>query len=435
MKISIITIIVFCLCTSNATSQVYNLEMCKAKAIENNLKIKNAEIDIKIAAQTTNEAFTKYFPHVEATGFTFKANRHTFHKDFDFSALAPILPALANPVSLNLMEKGKTAGIIVTQPVFAGGQIINSNKLAKTGEEITVLKRELSEDEINETTEKYFWQIVSLKEKSKTISALKEQLEHLRKDVEMAVKAGIVNRNELLRIELKQHELKSEELKLNNGINITKILLGQHTGEMSNIFDIDIDSFPYPEHPSKFYIEANTAATQRTEYKLLDKNIEANRLNVKIEAGKRLPTVGIGGSYVYHNFAEQTNTFGMLFATIRIPVSNWWGGTYAVKRAKLKTMQAENERTNAMELMTVEIMQVYNELEEAYEQVILAKQTVSVALENLRLNDNYYRAGISTLTDILDARSLLQKSNEQYAESACNYQIKLAKYKQITRQK
>ncbi|MDR2652752.1 MAG: TolC family protein, partial [Prevotellaceae bacterium] len=412
----------------------YNLEMCKAKAIENNFKMKNAIIETKMAIQTKNEAFTKYFPHVEATGFTFKANHHTFQKDLDLSEFAPMFPILANPIPIKLMEKGKTASIMATQPVFVGGQIINSNKLAKIGEEVNILKQELSADEINELTEKYFWQIVALKEKSQTISTLKEQLEQLHKDVDMAVKAGIINRNELLRVELKQHELESEELKLNNGINITKMLLCQHIGEMSNVFDIDIDSFPYPDIPSKFYIEASTAVTQRIEYKLLDKNIDASKLNTKIEQGKRLPTVGIGAGYVYHNFAEQTNTFGVLFATVRIPISDWWGGTYAVKRAKLKTQQAENERQNTMELMIVEIQQVYNELVESYEQIVLAKKSIESATENLRLNNNYYKAGISTLTDVLDAQSLLQKSKDQYSEAGCNYQIKLAKYKQVTQQ-
>jgi outer membrane protein TolC len=435
MKKLIIIFAVFCFYISGATCQVYNLDTCKLKAIENNFTIKNAELETKMARQTKNEAFTKYFPQIEAVGFTFKANHHMLQKDLDFSALAPIFPILAKPVPVKFMEKGRTASIMAMQPVFTGGQIINSNRLAKTGEEVNALKQELSADEVNEITEKYFWQIVLLKEKARTVSALKKQLERLYKDVDMSVKAGITNRNELLQVELKQRELESEELKLNNGISITKMLLGQHIGELSNAFDIDIDSFSNQDIPSKFYVEASVAVTQRTEYKLLDKNVDANKLNAKIESGKRLPTIGIGAGYIYHNFTEQTNTFGILYATVRIPVSDWWGGSYAVKRARLKTQQAENERKNTTELMIVEMQQIYNELVESYEQTVLAKKSILSATENLRLNNNYYKAGTATITDVLDARSLLQKSKDQYAEAGYNYQIKLAKYKQVTRQK
>ncbi|MDR3227621.1 MAG: TolC family protein [Prevotellaceae bacterium] len=431
MNKKIIIFIAFCLCSQAAICQIYSLDTCKSKALENNFKIKNAIIETEMARQTKSEAFTKFFPKIEANGFIFQANHHTLHKDLDLSAFSPVLPILANPIPVDLMKKGRTASITAMQPVFAGGQIINSNKLAKIGEDVNVLQQNLSADEINETTEKYYWQIVSLKEKQKTIAALQEQLQQLHKDADLAVKAGIINRNELLRVELKQHELESEKLKLDNGINISKMLLAQHTGIMSNSFDVDADSFPTPDIPSKFYANANDAVTHRTEYKLLDKNVDASKLNYKIESGKRLPVVGVGASYVYHNFAEQTNTFGVVFATVRIPISDWWGGTHAVKRAKLKTLQAENERQNAAELMIVEIQQVYNELVEAYEQIVLAKKSIESATENLRLNSNYYKAGISTITDVLDAQSLLQKSKTQYAETCCNYQIMLAKYKRV----
>ena len=432
-KIVIISVFIFCICLNNrAICQTYSLAACKAMAIENNFKIKNTALETQISVETKNEAFTKYFPQIEVAGFAFQANHTMLQKDFDLSALSPMLPFLANPIHVGFMEKGRTASIMATQPVFVGGRIINSNKLAKIGEDVSILKQQLSADEVNETTEKYFWTVVLLKEKLKTIEALQKQLENLYKDVDMAVKAGIINRNELLQVELKQRELESESLKLDNGINITKMLLAQHIGLFTQTFEIDMDTFPQPNIPSEFYVDASSAAVLRTEYKLLDKNVDASKLNVKIEAGKRLPMVGVGAGYVYHNFTEQTNTFGMAFAAVRIPVSEWWGGTIATKRAKLRMQQAENERQNAKELMAVEIQQVYNELTESYFQVVLSKKSIASATENLRLNSNYYKAGISTISDVLDAQSLLQKCSDQYAEACCNYQIKLAKYKIVS---
>jgi hypothetical protein len=127
----ILLLVLICFCSTNAGSQVYNLDTCKSMAIENNLKMKNAFLETQIATQTKHEAFTKYFPHIEANGITFKTNHQMLQKDFDFSALAPVLPFLANPIHVGFMDKGRTASILATQPVFAGGQIINSNKLAK----------------------------------------------------------------------------------------------------------------------------------------------------------------------------------------------------------------------------------------------------------------------------------------------------------------
>ena len=61
-----------------------------------------------------------------------------------------------------------------------------------------------------------------------------------------------------------------------------------------------------------------------------------------------------------------------------------------------------------------------------------AKESVSEATENLRLNQDYFKAGTVSLTDLLDAESLLQQSYDQYTESNSDYQIKRSKYLQVT---
>lgn len=431
-KILFFTILL--LLSRNVFAQTYSLDSCKTRAIENNYKLKNADIDVQISQQMQKEVFTKFFPSVEAIGLAFQANHHTVQKDLDLSAFASMLPILANPISIDLAKKGKTAGITAMQPVFVGGQIMNSHKLAKVGKEASVLQRQLSVDETNETTENYFWQIVSLKEKKKTVHALQSQLERLHKDVSAFVQAGVSNRNDLLRVELQQQELESNLLKIENGIDITKILLAQHIGVISHGFDIAVDSFAAPEIPLNFYVEANEAAERRIEYQLLDKNVEAKHLQTKIESGKRLPSVGVGAGYVYHDFVEQTNTFGMVFASLRVPISDWWGGTHAVKRAKLNELKAQNERQNAREMLVVEIQKTWNDLQLSYKQITLANKSIISASENLRLNRDYYNAGISPLSDLLDAQSLLQQSRDQYTEACADYQLKLFRYKQVTAQ-
>jgi len=42
-------------------------------------------------------------------------------------------------------------------------------------------------------------------------------------------------------------------------------------------------------------------------------------------------------------------------------------------------------------------------VEEAYAQMQLAERAIATALENVRLNDDYYHAGTGLLTDLLDA--------------------------------
>ena len=142
--------------------------------------------------------------------------------------------------------------------------------------------------------------------------------------------------------------------------------------------------------------------------------MEAARLQQKLKVGQYLPTVGIGAGYMYHNLLDKDRPFGMVFATVAIPISDWWGGSHAIRKQKLQVKAAEYSRQNANELLLVQMRKLWNELEESYKQVKLSEESIATAEENVRLNTDYYKAGTVTLSDLLDAQSLLQQSRDQY---------------------
>lgn len=75
---------------------------------------------------------------------------------------------------------------------------------------------------------------------------------------------------------------------------------------------------------------------------------------------------------------------------------------------------------------------LWNELEESYKQVKLSEESIATAEENVRLNTDYYKAGTVTLSDLLDAQSLLQQSRDQYTGDYTAYLIKRTEYLQAT---
>ena len=81
-------------------------------------------------------------------------------------------------------------------------------------------------------------------------------------------------------------------------------------------------------------------------------------------------------------------------------------------------------------MMEVEIQAKWNELEEAYKQVLLSEKTIASANENLRVSKDYYNAGLSPLSDLLEAQTTLQNSYDQRTEAKTNYQIKFTSYLQ-----
>jgi len=429
--------------------EALSLQQLKDSALQNNFAIRSARHAVDAAQQQRKEAFTKYFPNVSGTGFWFNANKGMAQTEVNLSeyispelgmTLAQALPAealaaLGTPVGISMLKNGTIAGVTAVQPVFTGGQIINGNKLAKVGEDVSRLQLQLSENEVEKQTEQYYWQLVSLQEKMKTVEAVQALLADIHKDVDVAVLAGLAMRNDLLQVQLRQNDVESQKLKLQNGISIVRLLLAQYCGLSRSDFAIS-QELPalVGEEPEVGAVYPDGALHLLPEYQLLNKQVEATKLQKNMEIGKNLPTLGVGAGYNYHNLLDNDHTFGMVFATVSVPISDWWGGSHAIKRRKIEHQKAEEQLADNSELLKIRMQKAWNDVEESRQQLQIAQRSIEQAEENLRLNRDYYRAGTSKMSDLLEAQLLYQQSFDRRTDAYADYQNKILAYRQATGQ-
>ncbi len=98
--------------------------------------------------------------------------------------------------------------------------------------------------------------------------------------------------------------------------------------------------------------------------------------------GKNLPTVAIGGGYVYHNFLPEDQRFWVGFATVTVPLTGWWGGSHAIKKEKLQVKNTENQLADQGELLVIRMKNAWNGVNEAYEQMKIARLSIAVYRES-----------------------------------------------------
>lgn len=348
------------------------------------------------------------------------------------AALAQLLPmetlaSLSTPMSISMMKDGTIASITATQPVFAGGQIVNGNKLAKVGEEVSRLRLQMAEDEVETTAEQYFWQLVTLEEKGRTIAAVEAMLNDIHKDVELAVKAGLTLRNDLLQVELRQNEVESQKVKLRNGISLVRMLLAQYCGLRDTTFTLRYNN--QLTSPLTLRRDHQQALLSTPEYQLLDKQVEATTLQKKMAIGENLPSVAVGAGYNYHNLMGSDLSFGMIYATVSVPISGWWGGSHAIKRKKIAQQQAIDQREDNAQLLGIRMQKAWNDVEEAYLQIGIADRSIEQAEENLRINRMSYQSGTITMSDLLQAQTLYQQALDKRTDAFADYQNKILAYK------
>ena len=435
----IITVICCFVGCGFATAQgTYSLEQLKQLAVENNYNLRSARNAIEQSKEVKSEALTKYFPQVSALGFGFQNNKPMIDLDIELpDVISHLIPQDLIPANISLMKKGIYGSVSAIQPVFLGGQIINGNKLAKVGVEASELQLEASEDQVELTTEQYYWQMVSLKEKQQTLKAVLDMLTQLEKDVNNMVRVGAVNRNDLLQVQLRKGEVESAQLELENGLATVSQLLAQHVGKTGEPLDVTVPAgLPggtVPALPVALRQDHQGALAATPQYRLLEKNVESHRLQHKLKVGQNMPSVGVGASYSYNDWFDKS-TNAMVFAAVQVPISGWWGGSHAIKKQKLALQDAQEQMEDNGQKLVIRMNNAWSAIETSHKKLLIAHDAIEQAEENLRLNKDYYRVGSTKMSDLLLAQQQYQQARDRYTDAFADFQTKQLEYRQATGQ-
>ena len=337
------------------SAQTLTLDSCKALALRNNLTLKNAALDVAAAQEVKKQAFTKYFPNVSAIAGGYYAAKPLFEYSIDNIENASARQFLHNlyyeygaamglPDRISLCENGLMVGATVVQPVYMGGQIVNGNKLAKVGIEAAELKAQLTEEQILQQVEEYYWLIISLQEKLRTLQQAMTFLDTLQRDVNTASEAGLVSKNDPLKVKLKWYEVYFNREKVQNGIQLAtdalRLMIGQDDGVL-----ILTDTIGEISEWQARWSDPGAAVLGRKEKQLLDMQVSAEELKKKMTLGETLPHLMIGGTASYGNLIfDHYSANALAFATLQVPLTGWWEASHKLKQHDILIQKAENER-------------------------------------------------------------------------------------------
>ena len=161
---------------------------------------------------------------------------------------------------------------------------------------------------------------------------------------------------------------------------------------------------------------------------MLNKAVDAEILQKKMARGEYLPQLALGVGGLYLDIMEDSNGYGIAFATLSIPISNWWGGSYKLQENDIKIKIAQNNLDEKSELLQVQIFKAYMELTESYKQIDIANTSLEQSVEYEQEVKNNFDAGISSTSDLLEARAQTQKAKDDQIDVKSQYRIKLANY-------
>ena len=119
--------------------------------------------------------------------------------------------------------------------------------------------------------------------------------------------------------------------------------------------------------------------------------------------------------------------------------NNWLGGVEVqfdlfqggAKRAKLSRERALEEKVTAMKQVAtdgvrLEVRRAYYNLDSARQEVEVARAAITQAQESLRINQDRYEGGLTTITDLLGAEEATRRSQADYWEAVYRFHTSYA---------
>lgn len=403
--------------TTLQAQQSYSLEQCRQMALTQNAQMRISANKTMIAKQEKREAATNFLPSISLAGGAIKADDG-------------LLQIPMGGQTMKLLDEGLYGGAMASLPIFAGGQIYNGHKLATLGLEVSELQLRQTTNEVKLTVEQYYWNIVVLNEKLQTLQQVEIMLDKIRSDVKVAVDAGVKNRNDLLQVELRHNEIKSAVINVENNIKVCKMLLAQYIGVDWENFDVQATVTADLLSPEYLFVNHAEHLDTTVEYQLLSKAVEASKLEMRLNKGQFLPTVALSGGYLYNDFMGPSQNSFVGMVNVSIPIS--WKASHSVRKYKYRYQNAVTEFDDGSEQLIIRMQKAQIDLSNAYQLALIARNSIEQSEENLRLNEQYYKAGTSSMSDLLEAQQLFQQSRDKYAEAYSKYEISKTEYLQAT---
>lgn len=438
---------------SSYAQQVLTLDSCRALALANNKELRISQEKVNAAHYEKKAAFTNYLPKIDLTGGYMRTQKEISllsdaqkqsignmgtNLGNQLQQLVAANPGLAaglqellpgavagltdglNAVGQGLVDAFRTdtrnmtvGAATLTQPLFMGGKIIAYNKITKYAERLAESQHATGMQDLILQTDQIYWQIISLVNKKKLAENFLELVQKLDSDVDKMIKEGVATKADGLSVKVKVNEAEMMLTQVDNGLNLSKMLLCQLCGlPLETDFQLADESMKDLPLPNT-YTEANvsTALSNREELKSLELASEIYRQKVNVVRADFLPSVALTANYLVTNpslvngFENKFRGMWAAGVVVKIPVFHWGEGIYKVKAAKAEANIARYKLEDIKEKVELQVTQNSYKVNESTKKLALAEKNMEKAEENLRYANLGFKEGVIPTSNVLEAQT------------------------------
>lgn len=322
-----------------------------------------------------------------------------------------------NPIYLPNRADAFVGTASIQELIYGGNKLKYAKESTKLLANLARLDLDKNKEEVSYAVINTYFSLYKLMQSKKVIAQNLESIAGQLKQAEQFFAQGIVTKNDVLRFQLQQANVSLTDLEIENNRKIINynldILLGLAETTELVINEDDVSLKPV----GTFDTYLSSAFTNRQELQQLDLQNKVADYNIKSIKADKLPAIGLGANLYYINpsgsFIPPSNQFIVpvtVGAKISWNVANLWKNKNKVAEATIQQQEIGIQKTILNDQLKTEINRNYQNYALSVQKINVLQTSIAQATENDRLLASKYKNNIASVTDRIDAETLLYQA-------------------------
>ena len=398
--------------------KVYTLNEAISEAFEKNPRFRATEQTIEQAVQVKNQAITGFFPKL-ATEYNYSRYGVSQRNFGSFSV----------PVSQN----NYYWRTFITQPIFRGFEILSQYELSKLGIDESETQVELAKLDLALRVKVAYFDILirdtAVNVAEKDVAARKSNADVVRS----FYKVGMKPINELLQAEVEWANAQQALVQAQNNARLARSNFNKILNRPVNApVEVKVPDPLWEPVTGELDEYIEKALANRPEMKVIDINLRQADQSIRLAKSDYYPGISFVGDYTKQG--DTPDVSGSAFHQARFPTAGvfltwtfWeWGKTRsAVKEQESVKRQLMDTKAGIENDIRLEVREALLALDSAEKNIPTTRTAVKQGEENLRVEEERYKAQVTTITEVLLATTRLTQARVNYFGAL--YQHNIAK--------
>lgn len=404
-------------CAVGQTRQVLSIEDLFEIAESNSVQLRPSVTAEEVARREISVANSQRLPDINVSmSLSYIGNGFITKRNFKDYQEAPI-PHLGTGLGLN-----------VSQPVYTGGAVRNSIRLAELKLTSSRYATELNRDNIRFTLAGFYLDIYKYTNLRSVVESNLGQARMVLAEMKARYEQGVVLQNDITRYELLVSSLELQLIKIANTLEILNNNLVVTAGMPEGTVIVPDSAILARSLPSSGEVWWQEEASQNAPaIKLARNGLDISRKAEDLVRSERLPKVGLQAAWTMDGPIlveippiNRNLSYWYVGVGVSYNLSSLYKTNKALSKSRAATQEAIERLDAAEENVSLGIRADYVRYLESYEELKTQQKSVELATRNYSTVATRYSAGMALITDMLDAANSRLDAEQQLVNARIN---------------